>query len=167
MGVRSDRSIEGVRETTPRQALCWSYYVDPYSSTFSNATTSALRAGYSRNTSLDIQIQPWFVVKQRKLGLLDKAERVLAKTMDMVTEKRVVYCGEETEIVREDAALLKIQQDSAKFVAETVGKADYSKRQEITGEGGKDLPTPILVGLLQGGMKKIEESVTDVEAETA
>lgn len=39
--------------------------------------------------------------------------------------------------------LLRIKADTSKFVAETIGKTDYSKRIETTGKNGKDLPTPV------------------------
>jgi len=38
----------------------------------------------------------------------------------------------------------RIQADMSKFILETVGKRNYSKRIESTGADGKDLPTPII-----------------------
>lgn len=38
----------------------------------------------------------------------------------------------------------RVQADMSKFVLETVGKRNYSKRIESTGADGKDLPTPII-----------------------
>ena len=51
-----------------------------------------------------------------------------------------------------DKDTIKIVQDTSKFVAETLGKdKGYSKRTEMTGKDGAELPTPILANL------KIEE----------
>jgi len=41
------------------------------------------------------------------------------------------------------------------FVLETLGKTNYSKRSELTGKDGKDLPTPIL------GNVQLNNSVTE------
>ena len=38
----------------------------------------------------------------------------------------------------------RVQADISKFILETVGKRNYSKRIESTGADGKDLPTPIM-----------------------
>jgi len=43
-----------------------------------------------------------------------------------------------------DTGLVKVKADMSKFVAETLGRDSYSKRSELTGKDGKDLPTPIL-----------------------
>lgn len=44
----------------------------------------------------------------------------------------------------DDPKLMKIKADATFFVAETLGKQRYSKRTEMTGADGKDLPTPII-----------------------
>lgn len=38
-----------------------------------------------------------------------------------------------------DKETLKVQADISKFIAETLGKKNYSKRSEVTGADGKDL----------------------------
>lgn len=38
----------------------------------------------------------------------------------------------------------RVAADMTKFSLETLGKTHYSKRSELTGKDGKDLPTPIL-----------------------
>jgi hypothetical protein len=43
-----------------------------------------------------------------------------------------------------DKELLKIKQKEAEFIRETLGKQHYSKRTELGGLNGKELPTPIL-----------------------
>lgn len=43
-----------------------------------------------------------------------------------------------------DKDSLKVVSDITKFTLETLNKKDYSKRNEMTGAEGKDLPTPII-----------------------
>ena len=43
-----------------------------------------------------------------------------------------------------DKELLKIKQKESEFIRETLGKEIYSKRSELTGKDGKDLPQPII-----------------------
>lgn len=119
----------------PRQQLCWDFYIDPKSETFSNGLQSALKAGYEPEYAAQITVAPWFLEKLRKLELLPKAEKVLEEILDM-------------EVSRKEPILFKVKQDTAKFIAERLGKAQgYSTRSEITGKDGKDLPAPILGGI--------------------
>jgi len=43
------------------------------------------------------------------------------------------------EIIFRDSQLTRIKADISKFVAETLGKESYSKRNELTGAGGEKL----------------------------
>lgn len=43
-----------------------------------------------------------------------------------------------------DKDSLKVVSDITKFTLETLNKKDYSKRNEMTGADGRDLPTPII-----------------------
>lgn len=119
----------------PRQKLFWELYNDLKSETFSNAYQSAMKAGYTEGYSAQITTQDWFLEKMRRSGMLSKAEKVLDRTLtfEPVDEK-----GE----IKTD--LLRIQTDVAKHITKTLGKEDYSERQEHTGKDGKDLPTPII-----------------------
>lgn len=128
--MRSNPNGANQYQLDPRQKLCWDYYIDPKSETFSNAYQSALKAGYTDESSQVITAEKWFSEKVRTLNMLDKAETVLNKVLEMNPKT--------------NDKLLKIQQDTAKFVAETVGKHKYSKRTELTGADGKDLPQPIM-----------------------
>lgn len=123
----------------PRQLKCWSYYVNPKSKTFGNATQSAIRAGYEPDYADQITTVEWFKGKVRRLNLLSKAEIVLEDTLDMphvvpamgafgpIVDKKT-----KKPVLTISAALLKIKQDSAKFVAETQGKSSgYSKKTEL------------------------------------
>jgi hypothetical protein len=137
----------------PRQQLFWELYATPGGETFGNAYQSALQAGYEEVYAVQITGAPWFKEKQRRLNLLSKAEEVLQETLNVdchvpvVGMFGVVRDKETGEVVRKvDTQILKIKQDSAKFIASTQGKdKGYSTRSELTGKDGKDLlPAPIL-----------------------
>lgn len=143
---RSNTNPNGANQyqMDPRQKLCWDYYIDPRSETFSSGLQSALKAGYEQGSSEQITTQDWFVEKLRTLNMLDKAEKVLNDMLEMTDEvQRKV--GDELVLVK-DPQFTKIKQDTAKFLAERIGKARYSTRTELTGPDGKDLPTPIYSG---------------------
>lgn len=110
----------------PRQKLCWDLYVNPKSETFGNGFQSGIKAGYEKNTAKQITRSDWFIEKIRRLNMLSKAEKVLDDCLEMDTA---------------DAPhLLKIKQDTAKFVAERLGKKEgYTTRSELTGADGKDI----------------------------
>lgn len=103
---------------TPQQEAFLAAYTDPKSPTFSNATQSALKAGYSQEYADNITslLPDWLSESMGDMRRLKKAERNLEKILDMKAGK--------------DNARLKIQQDTSKFIAETVGKNKYSKKTE-------------------------------------
>ena len=70
---------------------------------------------------------------------MQKAEKVLEETLDM--DVSITTIVNELEVIKIDPALAKIKQDTAKFIAERVGKEYYSTRSEVTGADGKDLIT--------------------------
>lgn len=108
----------------PRQKLCWESYIDPKSATFGNALQSALKAGYEYETADRITTHDWFVAKRRRLNMLDKAEKVLDKTLDYVTE--------DLETGKVNVPLLKVQTDVATKVASFLGKdAGYEDSKTI------------------------------------
>lgn len=147
----------------PRRDLCWEYYVNPDSSTFGNAYRSALKAKYEEETASQVTRLQWFTEKCRRSTLFQKAEKVLEETIEMETMQPVIGAfgpimvstgvkdknGKEKKemLYGHNDKLLKIKQDSSKFVADRLGKnKGYSTRQELTGADGKDLPTPIYAG---------------------
>lgn len=114
-----------------RKKLTWDNYVNPKSDTFGSAYRSSIKAGYSASYASIVTTSEWFKAKILRLNLLSKAEKVLNKTLDMET------MGENG---KEDAALIRVQNDSAKFVAKTLGKDEgYSERTEVTGKDGGDI----------------------------
>lgn len=76
--------------------------------------------------------------RDRKLNL---AEGVLEEMLTIpVQTLQWQGRGENSEqVVVTDPALVRVKQDTAKFVAETLGKDTYSKRSELTGKNGSDL----------------------------
>ena len=122
----------------PRQKLCWDSYINPKSETFGNATQSAVKAGYEYDYADQITTVDWFKGKLRKLNMLDKAEKVLDEMLDL--EVISVKQEEGEQVVRVDPSLVKIKQDTAKFVAERLGKEEgFSARTEHTGKDGESL----------------------------
>lgn len=126
----------------PRQKLCWDFYIDPRSETFGNGTQSAIRAGYEPDYADQITTVEWFKGRLRRLNMLSKAEKVLDEMLDMPVETlKFEGKGEDAvQVVVTDPALVKIKQDTSKFIAERLGKDDgYSSRNELTGKGGDKL----------------------------
>lgn len=123
----------------PRQKLCWDLYVNPRSETFGNAYQSAIKAGYKPKTAKCITVETWFMEKTRRLNLLNKAEDVLEECLDMPTESYTSDITGEKEAIITSPALIKIKQDTAKFVAERIGKEFYSSRTELTDKDGEKL----------------------------
>lgn len=130
----------------PRQKLCWEYYVNPKSKTFGNAYKSAIKSGYKPKTAKCITVETWFMEKTRRLNLLNKAENVLEECLDMPTdvEEFEGYGDDKLSVVVTSPALVKIKQDTAKFVAERVGKEFYSSRTELTDKDGDKLIPDIM-----------------------
>lgn len=110
-------------QNDPRQLLCWDFYADPRSETFGNAYQSAIKVGYEEATAAQITTFDWFIDKRRRLNLLNKAEKVLDRTLDFDP----MNGGDKV-----DSSLVKAQTDVAKFVASTQGKDNgYSTRVEV------------------------------------
>lgn len=129
----------------PRQKLCWDLYINPKSETFGNAYQSAIKAGYEDATARQITTVEWFIEKRRRLNLLSKAEKVLDETLEMDDTEPILVEGEVIDRKR-NPALTKIKQDSAKFLAERLGKEEgYSTRHEMTGKNGENLEPLVVV----------------------
>ena len=69
----------------------------------------------------------------------DKRLRLANITSDTIQTLPVI-----DENGKVDKELLKIKQKESEFIRETLGKEIYSKRSELTGKDGKDLPQPII-----------------------
>ena len=86
--------------------------------------------------SLADKIENW--KRDRKLVL---AGKVIDEMLEMpVNVLKWEGRGEDAEqVVVTDSCLVRIKQDTAKFVLETLDRKNYSKRTELTGEDGKDI----------------------------
>jgi len=106
------------------------YYLDPqWSETYGNAYQSAKKAGFTESYARNItqQMPEWIAGAVGKRAImLEKAERRLEESLDWTDDK-------------------KILQDTAKFIAKTLGKQHYSERVEQTGANGKDLKPIVIV----------------------
>lgn len=118
---------------TPKQELFLAYYLNPKSETFDNAFRSAIRAGYEENYAKNItdEMPDWLRENLGDMQMLRKAEKALNSTLaDDYEFEEVIKDGELIE-TKVNPALAKIKQDSAKFVAERIGKHKYSTRTEV------------------------------------
>lgn len=111
----------------PRQALFFSYYIDPKSPTFSNALQSALRAGYAQEyaESLTAQMPKWLSESLGEMSMLAKAEKNLNKVLDLNTELGDTGLHSDK--------LLRIQADVSKFIAERLGRKKYGESEKPSG----------------------------------
>lgn len=135
----------------PRQKLFWDKYVDPESPTFNNIRQSAIAAGYAETTADKVSETEWFQGRLRRLNMRTKGEKVLDEMLDIPVqtvktkfEKSYDHITDEFRTVEvtsvvTDPSMVKIKQDTAKFVVERLGKDDWSTRQEVTGAGGEAL----------------------------
>ena len=141
-----------------RQQDFWKAYLKHDSPTYGNARKSALSVGYTDSSSMVITNLGWFKKKMRRKSLLNKAEHVLDKTLDMKVE---------TEDGKTDAALARVQNDTAKFVAKTLGKDEgYTERHETTGKDGNPIvfmPAELLEKFNLGDAKIEDIKTSDVE----
>lgn len=132
-----------MKRLNPQQETFLAGYVDPESPTFGNALQSALNAGYAQEYAENILhlFPDWLSEKLGDTELLNKAERVLHKTLDLEA------VNEEGNV---DSSLLRVQVDVAKFSAERLNKAKYSTRTEHTGKDGE----PITIEISEAIAKK-------------
>lgn len=142
--VQEEVEHEDTRLLNPKQKLAWDSYVNPKSKTFGNAYQSAQHAGYTEGYAAQITTKAWWLEKMRRLRLLSKAERVLDEMLEMPVDVlsegvKITKDGkiERVPFVQTSSALVKIKQDTSKFIAERLGKDEgYSPRTELSGPGG-------------------------------
>lgn len=132
----------------PRQALFLKNYLDPKSDTFANAYQSAMKAKYSKEYAENItNVMPdWLSENIGGEKLLNKAIKNLEEFLDMPIT--IIKEKDGKSIVLTDAQLLKIKQDTSKFVVSRQGKnKGWSERTELSNPDGTNLiPTPIYGG---------------------
>lgn len=144
----SNVSSSNQHTSDERESLCWDLYVESIANGTPNAYQSAIQAGYSQSHAENITLQGWFKERLQKLkrrDLLSKAEKVLDETLEMDDTEPILVEGEVIDRKR-NPALTKIKQDSAKFLAERLGKEEgYSTRHEMTGKNGENLEPLVVV----------------------
>lgn len=121
----------------------WGWYLDPTSPTLMNATQSALKAGFPEDKARVVSQYQWFKRGTLKAEVFSSAENVLKNMLELNTTN-VKIDKDGNEIVNQDPALIKIKQDTAKFIASTLGKRDYSARTEISGKDGGAIETKVV-----------------------
>lgn len=135
--------------TDPRAQLFLAYYRDPKSPTFSNARASALKATYSEEYADNIMslMPDWLSdVIGKPSPMLMKAERNLEEALDLPSMTQAMGAfgpiyekvgkgkgARKKPVMTYNKGLMALKIDASKFVAETVGKKKYSKKDG--GEG--------------------------------
>jgi hypothetical protein len=119
------------RLLTPQQELFLSYYTNPKSETFSNATQSAVKAGYTESYADNITtlMPDWLLENIGDMKRLKRAEKNLSEVQEM----EVV--DQEGKV---DVQLLDKRIKVDFFVAERLNKGKYSTQKSIdVTSGGK------------------------------
>lgn len=150
--------------TDPRQQLFLAYWKDPLSETFSDVKNSAIRAGYAEEyaDNLTSILPEWLLVSMGQINpLLALAERNLKEFLELPSETQVIGMhgpvfekiismeevgkkknGEpkmrkkvtKVPVIALNPKVMKIKQDTSHFVAETIGKKNYSKKEGNEGD---------------------------------
>ena len=123
--------VSFLKAANPRMNLCWDFYTDPESDSFGNAAKSGRKAGYTDQSADQVSMQAWFQARVRKTDMLDKAEKVLGNMLDMDEEDEQVFEGKKTGVKVRTAAIVKIKQDTAKYVTERIGKESWAAQSGV------------------------------------
>lgn len=123
------------KELNPQQIKFLEHYLDINSETFGNACQSALKAGYSKEYSLNMIAKglKWLSEKVSDTEMLLKAEKNLKEFLNEKEDK-------------------KIKADITKFVASRLGKKRWSEKREVEHSG-------------EVGIKALEESIKKISNE--
>ena len=110
---------------SPQQELFLSYYTNPKSETFSNATQSAIKAGYTENYANNITalMPDWLLENIGDMKRLRKAE----KNLDEVQNLPIV-----DENGKIDVNLIDKRTKVDMFYAKALNKNKYSDRTELS-----------------------------------
>lgn len=132
----------------PRQIAFLKNYLDPKSDTFSNALQSGIKAGFSEEYSSNItSLMPdWLSENIGRTQMLKKAEKNLEEMLDMpIQTLEWQGRGEDAEqVVITDVGLVRIKQDTSKFVVSRLNKEKWSERSELTGKDGGEIKINIV-----------------------
>lgn len=144
----------------PRQSLFLAYWLDPESQSFSNATKSAVLAGYEQTYAENIldKMPAWLLAKvgeHKSSRMLEKAERNIEEMLELPSRVQAmgpfgplyekVPVGKKQRgkkqqfrkkaIMTYSGGLLRLKAEASTFVAKTVGRAVY-------GADADDTPKP-------------------------
>lgn len=137
---REEDIIKMTSEESRFQMLFWYYYLNPVSPTLMDAEKSALRAGFTDEEAKHVKMYKWFRRGVLKDEVFDLGESVLKEMLKLSTiTTKILKDG--TEVTVTDPSLVKIKQDTAKYITSTLGKKDYSARTEFTGKEGGAIET--------------------------
>jgi len=135
-----ERDILHIAGVEARQKMAfWRLYLDPTSPTLMNAKQSAISAGFPEDQANAVTQYKWFKRGTMKDRLLEVAEKTLEDMLTLPRTTVKIVKGE--EVLVDDPAMVKIIQDTAKYIASTLGKKDYSQRNELTGKKGGAIET--------------------------
>jgi len=143
-------------DLSPQQLAFKNYYCNPKSETFGNALQSALKAGYKQEYAESITAQgiEWVSEIIRDMNMKSKAEKVLDEILEM-SAIQLTEGKDGESYMKIDTGLLKVKQDTAKFVAERLGKEKWATRTEITGKEGN--PIEVVNSKLDSLVETIED----------
>lgn len=158
-----------------RKEKAWANYVKSFRSGVPNIYKSALDAGYSKNSAVNMGSFKWFKDKKDKLlrsSLLDKAERNLSRFIDLNYNKiKINEHGESVEEINVD--LLRIVADVSKTIVTTLGKdKGYSTKTEVGGKVENEIkinsisyaePIEVVADVIEDTNNKILEIATNKE----
>jgi hypothetical protein len=137
-------SIRCKNKDNNRRELCWKYYLETVRDGNPSARASAIRAGFSENTAINIGNIKWFKDKKDKLRqskMMTNSERNLARFVNMsITKLKKLEDGTEEEVF--DIEKAKLVADISKFILSTIGKdKGYSSKTEVKVTA---IPVPIM-----------------------
>lgn len=136
--VSDKKGVSNQHIADPRQQLFIAYYINPESKTFGNALQSALRAGYKERYAKDImgKMPNWLAEKAEQIKdeeMIELAEQNLKEYMKVDDEQPVMSFGTVLKdkngniVKKKNVGIMKIKQDTSKFVAERLAKKRYGQ----------------------------------------
>lgn len=125
---------------TEMRAAFWSWFSDPTSPTLGKAKQSALKAGFSEEQAKHVESYNWFKNSEKKAKMFEAAEEVLQDMLAIPIES-TKFTKDGEPYVAIDPAIVKIKQDTAKYLTSTLGKKEYSQRTELSGKKGGPIET--------------------------
>lgn len=126
-----------------------------------NFTQKIYNWNYNNYLNISEKIEGWR--RDRKLMLAEKNIEEMLLMDDQNTRVIENKKKGDYEITFRDSSLTRIKADISKFVAETLGKNNYAKRQELSGKDGKDLIIPIYGG--RSNISKHDRNEKDISVD--